>query len=404
MKRGFIFLASVGMYALVVGLIASCSSSSGSSGVSTLSGLPSATGPVSGSGSISKGSGRDIQLFAATTGVTLAGMDSVSWTGSTKSRPFCESAKLIREGYYQAAEPDKILCYIKGMTDNGLFAADVYDGTYKYYSLTPPGRPTGMKIKFKVAKNGGNISTFEMFMCEGSSQNGYVSEDVSNPAAATVSNKFIQASGSNWSFASSISATGAINSSGEWSSKVLTLSNTSEFGASGSIGSFRQKATITQYSNRVFLDAFMAGTYGNATFSNQFYSVVQLLNPSSLATFALGDGSSKYTISHDDSDNNKDFSSSGTVSWTGDDQAKMATASDGEQYATANAATLRSVESVSVSYSSAETWDCSAPAGFSEVDFNAAGGAGFETSMNACDSKFGADDRNYINCQDVTGE
>jgi hypothetical protein len=405
-------LASVVMLPLVL-FLGSCSKDSTSStAVTSLSALPAATGPVSGSAILKEMKNRDIKLFSAATGLTFAQFDGVTWSGATKSRPFCESGRIVREAYLQAANPDKILCYIGAMKDAGAFSADVDDGNYKYYSVSGSedraltGRPGGsLNIKFKVVKSGSAITRFEMFMCQGSTQDGYVSEDISNPAASTVLTKFIS-SGSNegtaYAYATQTDVAGAINSSGAWTSKVITMKNTNSFGSGGASGSYRQKATITQYSSRVDLDAFMAGTFGSDEFNNRLYAVIQILNPSQISTFAMGDGSAKYILSHTHG-TTQTFNN--TASWLGDTYAPLTPASSGEQYATANAATPRAVEAVSVTFTADETWDCNPPSGTSFTSAVAEGGsAGLTAALAACDTKYGSERGGYVQCWEASGE
>lgn len=394
MLRMMIRVASI-CSVIGVAFINACGSDS-SSGISDLASLPKATAEVS-SSSISKDK-RNIQLFAASTGVLMSNFDNVTWSGGSHSRSFCEVGRIARNAYMQAAEPDKILCYIGVMKSNGAFASDVDDGNYHYYNVAGAGDGgSGIKVKFKIVKSGGNIQLFEMFMCQGGdTQTGYVVEDLSNLSAASITS-VNTGTFSGGTYASRVGVSGAATTAGAWTSKAIEYSSYNTQ-TSGGAGTFSQKATVTQLADRLTVSAFMSGSYGSSTFENRMYGVMQILGDSSLDTFALGDGSAKYSLSHTEGGTQ---TYSNTSSWLGDTRAPLSPASSGEQYATANAATLRSIESVSISYASTETWDCTAPSSFTTATFS---GAAMESGVQACNTRYGGEGGGYVDCHNATGE
>ncbi len=386
-------------------MLGSCGSNS-SGGITDLNSLPAAVGPVVSSSSINSG----VQLFSATTGVTLADFGDVSWSGTSKSRPFCEIGRLIKESYMQISEPDKITCYIAAMKENGAFPTDIDDGNYKYYQLSGAGRPGGgaKLLKFKVVKDSsGNIQSFEMFACNqnrnrSTTQDMYASKDVSNLAAANITAKFGFSAGG-VTFSSGATATGAVNTDGDWTSKTITMSNVSSF-SSRVASSFRQQVTVTQNATTVTATAFMAGDHSSDSFSNRLYGVVQTLNTDSMATYALGDGSAQFAISH--THLGTTYSQTGTKSWLGDTQEPLSDATQGEQYTTASSGTLPTVLSQSdisaiTAFTTAQTWDCEAEDSFETT--SASGNSGLRTALQACNTKYGGERRGWVECRDATG-
>jgi hypothetical protein len=369
-----------------------CGSSTSSSALSTLSGLPKATSPVADTG------GSVVLASAATTGVPVMATVDADW-GAATSRGFCESTSLIRDAFRQAGNPDKVLCYIGVMQNENSLAANLDDGSYHYYTVSGTGDVNAhdLKVKFKIVKGSdGKISDFTMFSCQnGTAQTEYMNETIT---ASDVTLTSVQSSSNDLGdWASRTTVTGTINSSGAWTSKVIAISQTGSGGSGGTAYTSSQEATITQHVSSIILDAFRTGTYGGHPNVSKIYSEMQTLNTDALSTFALGEGSSHVDIDY----NNGAFTSTTTTSWDGDTKIHLADITAGTYYASTLAATLRNTEAVSISFSGAETWDCAPPSGesFGTADFGAVqASATGGPAIAACDTNFSDTHDNFLQC------
>lgn len=373
--------------------------------VSSLSALPAATGPVVG--------GRALTKRLATSGRKLTEWHNnggSNW-GADKSGPMCQTGEMITRLLSDASQPDKIMCYVGAMEANGFFTAS-YDGTDKYYVLSNPparftgrdGRPMGeMPIKFNITKTDGSITDFKMWMCMTNSRNRvtsqmeYVSASLNN-GQATVTSVGVHDTGAIAASQRTV-ATGNFNSSGNWTSKTIT--NTGSFGGGmgGSAFQHKQQLSLTQNSENYILSGYFSGYHGGVgnTQSGSLYSKIQGLNLSTLATAALGDGTTYFSFTFPDG-HRPTFS--GTRSWTGDNQTPI-TATEGSYYADVNNQILPESTSITApSFSGSEVWDCDA--GSETVTTINMGAAAFTPSLQAaleeCNSKYGFNNNNPTSC------
>lgn len=397
MTSGFVLsIAALGIYVLIGCNSQTATGGSGSSGISSIASLPKATGTVSGSSSLGDGS------LAATTGTKLKDVDdSATWSGGGKSRPMCELATMTREVLREASSTDKTLCYIGKMQTLSKFTGTIDDGTYKYYSISFNGTPS-MKVKFKIVKNGsGAITNYEMFTCESSdsgvsySQHEYLSQTLTSTTAA-ITAKYVGSSssgGTTYSYGSLTEVSGAIESSGGWSTKTFDASRTFSYdGAGAADGSFNQKLTITQgsssmtingYNSATFYNSGKAGGAGNSTFSMRMYGKTQILDASSLQTLAFGDGTAKAIMTFDGSDvSGAGAGVAATAHWSGDTRA---TAGTSDYAAAVASATPRADDgTVTISFTGDQTWDCS------NSSFSTANVSNDEmATIQTCDTAFG---------------
>lgn len=413
-------LVTLGVLSAATLSLISCSEdtkSSTASGVSlaSISAVPKATGPVNGTGASalevaekvsSKSSA--VSAFAATTGQALKSWNNSSLWTSAKSRAMCETGSLMQDAMDGAMSPDKIACYVGAIQTAGKFGAlTIDDGNYVYFKLTnlPSSASYQPRIKMKIVKTAGAITTFEMFSCfdnsTGTTQTEYLSSVISN-GSATLTSKNIGSSGTS-SWGASTSVTGALDSSYNWNSKQIVVNRT--YGDTAYSATYSQNATITQRTSSFLLSGYNKGSWGTGVnkqlWTNKFYVGVQGLNMSTPKNIALGDGTAKFGMDYcvnpqggggtscNGSEGTK-FNSSGTDSWTGDTRVKLTTASDGDYYATASAGSLpSSTPNVSVSFGTGETWDCTASS-FTSLDLS-----DFATTTTAlgaaiadCDAKY----------------
>ncbi len=371
--------------------------SSSSSAISSIASLPASTGEVVSSALMAK----PMIEALATTGETFATAGSNAWT-SSHSRCFCESIGLSRDLFAEASQPDQIMCYMGVMNDKGMFSNSTYDGTYHYFELTnmSDGPPSTPVIKVKVDKNSdGRISSFEMFMCFGATvgvQTGYIKMTIATDGTTTNITKWIDTFGV-MSFSTDVTATGKINSSGDWTSKQIVANRFFNDGSSNDSG---MSVTLTQTSTDITLSGSFEGNFGTQSFNDQYYAVTQILNASKMSTLAFGDGSCKFNITYtDSSDASNDYTSGNiTESWLGDTRAIVTPATDGAKYAAADAGTMPAVVTVTaVTFDADQTWDCAAgTGGFTTLDFSTAAGIAAETSMDTlCEN---VDNDSRINC------
>jgi hypothetical protein len=400
-KLGSIAIVSIG---LVLGACSKKSSDdAASSSVNEFSSLAEVTGPVSGSAASSLALQNKLETFAAVTGISLSSPGTFS---SGTSLQLCENVNYVKEILREAASPDKILCYMSKMKANNVIpnSLELADGSAKYIKLVnlPSGGGGGggsPVVKFEIVKSGSSIASFKMWSCFSSSggspvQSEYISETFSD-LSATVISKY-KGSESGASYGSSMTASGSF-SNGSWNSKNIT--GYRYYSNSGN--SNVMTLNMDQYSDRLNMSIAMKGRYGSGTYKNKFYSVAQLIG-NSLANFAIGDGSTKADMSYDsDSNGSAEFSNTSVVSWNGDSKANLSTASSGTYYSLANAGSVPAEPDTTqtVTFSGAESWDCSLPAGSSwiEADFNS-GGTGITEGMQACEDKYLGNGGGWISC------
>lgn len=368
--------------------------------VNEFSSLPEVTGPVSSNAPASIRPNK-LNAFAATTGVALSSVETSTFTG--KSLQMCENVNYIKEVLREAAGPDKILCYMGKMKETGVLPSslNIGDGAVHYIKLTNLESSSGNsspRVKFQIVKNGSSIETFKMWSCfsgtsDAPTQSEYISQTFSGTNVTVVTKNTGSESGV--SYGSSMSATGTFES-GSWTSKNITGNRYYNSGSSSN----GMSINLDQYANTLSMQIAMGGVYGSSSFSNRFFTVVEILNGSKLSTIAIGDGSTKYTMSYDaNNDSTPEFSETSVKSWNGDTQTNLSTASDGSLYTSANAGTVPSAPSATaVTFSGDEAWDCTAPEGsaFVDADFTS-GGEAITTGMNECNQKF-IDNNNWIQC------
>lgn len=399
------FFASLGM------LNASCTSNSSSTtsastSTGTLSSLPKATGPVTGASSASDG-------VLAVTGLQLKAWGKASrWTAGS-SRAMCETGLLVRDALSQAMSPDKVACYLGAIQSTGGFASDIATGNYVYVKLVnlPGNAGSEPHIKMRITKTDGAISSFEMFSCfegTGTTQSEYFIQSISGGVASMTTKNV--GSGGGATYGSKTTVSGTLNSSYAWTSKSLTVER---IWNGGTNGSFSQKASITQRPTSLIVNGYQTGTQGAGAsrniFTNKFYTVIQALSTTTPKAMALADGSGKYDMNWC-VDANQDSSCTGeatswtgasTDSWNGDTLARLGTASSGTYYTEANAGSLVSTTpTVSVSFDTAEQWNCTLPAEILTVDLS-----NMQNTATAIGAAFAACDEqlSYQNESDATG-
>jgi hypothetical protein len=393
--------------ALFLGIVA-CQSTTdngtATNGVTDLGSLPKATSPVVSATSVAM---RDLQ--SASTGVKLRETSSSGkWSSSGKSRSFCEVSRIVRDTYFHASTPDLFLCTLAALSNAGSFGERLYDGSSKYFKFG--GSVGSTKIKLRAVKSGGAITTFDLYLCQDPTatdtyvQTGYVGQNLTDLSSTSVTSVFsgsVSIDGETVNLGARSAITGAINKQGQWTSKQLTSTTSTAFGAK----SFTSKSTVDQYADRLEVDSFMSGSKGNDTFTNRIKAVVDILTATGLDKFALGNGAARYILSFARTGSNSQ-SYNNTKSWTGDDQLPLSDATQSSYYSSLASSTPRVVETVSVEFADAEKWgDCGAneSSQFSELIFTQIS-AQLVTDIAACAEVFAGNTPGYIDCYSATGE
>jgi hypothetical protein len=424
------------MTALSGAAFLSACGSSGSSGSSTaalnsIATLPAATGPVGGasSSSVAAVSESGVSLLAAAAGVKVAGTSLATAfpASTTKSRAMCEIGNVLRETYTRAGQADKILCYVGKMEKAGLFTGNLYDGADHYFELTMNGSIAG-RVKLNIAKAAsGAITKFTEASCFGSggpptSQTEYVSLDISNPAAVSMTainadaHSYTPPGGtaSNQTFNGRTVVAGALSGT-TWTSKTITMDGA--FSTTGAFtGSGGNHIVVGQSSTGFTINSFNKGTFPaggfqggcpavSMNFTNNFKAFVQGIGMDSLTNLALGDGAGRASFSNSPTASDgvtvpggcSTFTQTAIGSWLGDTQ--MSTGSNAfTAQATASALDLSNSDLVSsggLAFSGSQVWNCSAATSFTSVTIPAAIITDFAAT---CDKQFGGGG-DWVNCQ-----
>ncbi len=321
--------------------------------------IPSISGPV-GTWSAALAAQVASGVFAGTgtaaTGVSFS--DSFCGGGMGACNSALDQVWSMTNSFLTAGKgADLYGCMVQAMANNSI-VPNLTDGEYHYAG------DDEMGMKIKVVATDDVLESYEMFLCSSSTQVGYVDATLTGTSVAFLM-KSIQ-SGMGFS----IDASGEY-SDGAWLSKSMTF-------LADMTGLGKMKGSITQYSDYVDIQ----GTSDTSTTDFQFYSRAQLLG-SSPATYALGDGSAKAAL------DSVDLAGS-PVSWLGDSPASvMGTAANGAFYADVTSGSYHALPlSDTVTFGTAETWDCESSADATNFMTAAAGNTGFQTAIQACVDAF----------------
>ena len=367
----------------IVGLVISisltfaigCGQSSPSSGgitVSSIANLPKVTAPVSGTSSTHQDRS-SAHVFKAVSGLKLANWGSMSWS-SAESRAMCQTGVLVGDLLAYAAIPDALTCEI-GVLDKHQVITDTSDGTAHYYSVTGFGQTSASEqIQISVTKQNGAISNFKMYDCEENTtapagtfyQQLYVGQALASSSAnVTLAMNYQSEVGMR------LTASGNIDSKGNWTSKTISNAFSMTFGSGSNAFNFLEGDSLTQFSDHLQVTGAQSGTDGSYNFSSQVYAEVQGLNMSLPSTFALGDGTAQYSAAY----TGAPTVNASSASWSGDTQTNLSNANLGDYYSEVNAAQVPTLPtSEDTSFHSDETWDCNIPSGTTatQIDLNQA--------------------------------
>lgn len=412
MKSKSLFaLASLGLAGVLLNGCGSSTSGGGGGGggnaaISTLSAIPTATGPVVSSRSLD-----GVPLSLSKTYLPTIAVSSLTpfktretrpwksmkasdwkdndWTG--KSAPLCDAGNQVAQLFRDASQPDKILCYISAMENGGLFTGNNYDNAWKFYKVenVPDGPDRNSRasllVKFKIQKaaNGG-ILDFKMYTADEARQgrvcsNGeFIHADLSS--GATITTVYGGANGK-----ARIQATGTLNTAGDWVSKQITAHSFWSNGGNDS-GNY---SVLNQFADHLTLSGSMVFNYARGTNKNQLYSKMSLVNAATFADLEFGAGSTKMQ-SDWEGDGTADMVANRSWNSTGD----RILSTSGAYFSDVSTATLQDIKTPAevgnaANFSTGENWDCTADepgSSFVTVDF-ASGSAA--AGIAACNDQFG---------------
>lgn len=390
--------------------------SSGGSGISSLSKLPKASGPVLSASSIANLPRQMTASLTPWTGMEKqlsqrAGVAIGTWPaywnkGKTGySGPMCEAGQEVQNLYQGAVQPDMVMCFIGAMADV-LPSSNLYDGNWKYFSFSGniQGQQYQGKTKFRIVKSGDSISSFEMFNCNGArpAQN---DEYISVALSGSTANLTTRYRYNNTDvYKRKMEVAGTFDSSGNWLSKIATFND--YYSYSSTVGA--SVNTFTQYSDSLELIGAYKSDYGSglnaSSYNTRHYAKMALSGEDTYATLALGAGSGKRIST---STWNGGFYSSANPSgdirsWTdlGVINSSSAFLNDVSSYdLSSTAAIVPSTVSGQLNFPSEADWDCQGT--FVAADFTLAAKA-----IEACQTQFGRDDVNtdsWVNCGSAVG-
>ncbi|PIR16407.1 MAG: hypothetical protein COV46_08505 [Deltaproteobacteria bacterium CG11_big_fil_rev_8_21_14_0_20_49_13] len=329
----------------------------------------------------------------------------------------CETFNVVKDSIVSAAQADQILCYVKSMNDSfvGLRDAngddiDLYDGQPHIFNMSfaaDEGEYSEgpSKIKMQIAKDSaGNIVSFKMFMCSNDTgtnvQNEYTDQTINGSAfsMAAIGN-FVSAQ---WSGSHQVVVTGTLDANGAFTEKTISMKNTG--GATGDDSNTNwQEATLVQTPSAFTISGYQKGTYSNegniGSYEQKAYGEGEMLGDTSavITNLAMGDGAVnvdlQYTWSNPLGSGTYDPSAE-VFAWLGDTLAAVNPTSDSSFYAAAAAGTIpTAASSVSISFTAAQTWDCSDDEAVA-VDLPEISGS----EMDAACSQYGSMSRGWIDC------
>lgn len=426
MKRGIVVVAimAFGCFLYACGSSSDSGSSSSSPTVSTIEQLPMATGPMAASSSSvsalpSIGKAAEVGKAAAT------GLNIISTQQSDfehdDSMGACEVFNVVRQSVLSAAQADRILCYVQamaaldtfeGLTDSAGNPVVIDDGSWHIFNMNFEGADEGApsRVKMRIQKTGDAITSFTMFMCQGSgdsiAQNEYTSQTIDG------SNFVMTAKGmysdGEWTGRHQVDVTGALNASNAFTSKTVTAK---DYGSAiGGANLNWQESTLAQLPGAFALSGYRYGNYtdpegGTGTSQEAAYSKGQMLGDSvvdrTIANLAMGDGAVKVDGAYTSSRWGAYDPDPSVDAWLGDGAEVLTPASDSAYYADANAGTLPTVGAQpSIEFTADQTWDCT-DGGIAYATLPVVSLPAIES---ACSQYGGMGGDSWINCYEQIGQ
>jgi len=276
------------------------------------------------------------------------------------------------------------------------------DGNYHYVLLSGAGGGDG-KIKFRITKSGDTITGMDMFSGFGGGvQTEYVSMATSGSTITLTSVQYYTGGGQ--TSRGRVTVSGTVNSSGVWTSAKTMVAEATRSETSPSTRTQNSRIELVQYSDRYQVTGYDTGSDNGNSFTTQVFSLVQLLTPNPLSTLALGEGTAKISMTH------ASYGSfAQTRAWNGDTRVAISPATTADYYTTVDATSLPSApSSYDTTFTAAETWDLTPPAGesfitstFSAMEADATASAAFAQ----CNTNYGYEgESNWPDCWSLSND
>ncbi|MBF0104382.1 MAG: hypothetical protein HQM16_03540 [Deltaproteobacteria bacterium] len=398
--------------------------------------LPASLSEVVASGSAALKKNRSLSVEDEETGMTL-GSTAASNFGQSTSMAACETINMTKQAVNMAGEGDKTLCYIQAvfgqMEANGTMpeGLDVYDGQPHIFDMVfgeggPEGGGGPSKVRMVITKDdAGLITSFDMRACNNTSQEMYLSQSIDTETGQFAMSSKNDYSGSfqdqTFEASNAVVVGGYVNGAGKFEgTKAITMSFDRDWSWGQDTGGEEGAVAFNWMADEGNIAAWMTGTNQFAdqgfTFTNRAYSAFQLIDNNTddanwnAAYLAIGSGATKVNVSggvtsgclsaFDDPDSTNDFcswSDEFTESFDADAQVE-----DSNDYtALATAGTLPTVSDISISFSTAEAFDCTqAAAGTINMAEIFGNPQTAETAFAACEQL----DHRWIDCWHVAGD
>lgn len=417
MKRHSLFALAV--VTAVGALFTGCGGDSTSSTSNLMGTIPAATGPVGASRLLKKfpqdiskalmpvlgqvdsvitnKSVRPVPTFSMKAVDWKTNDDNGLWAG--KSGPLCDIGQQVANTFRDAAQPDKILCYIQAMESASLFTGNNYDNTNKYYRVSM-GRE-GVDVKFKIELNGTSIKDFKMWTSQTARAAQKRSRVCSNDeyihaaftgGTASITSKMNNSFGGS-QFKGKVMASGTVDAEGNWLTKSIESWNWGDFGAD-EFGSYMD---LDQYDGYLTLSAAMDGTFGGNPNSQLMYSKVQLVNASDRQNLEFGYGTTRFQAEWNPISGGPEASDYWAWNASGAPVAKASSTYWADVNGHALPATVDKTTmgtEATLQEGDGECWDGNPEGSFTTVTVNAAAQAG----LAACDAKYGDGGGNWVQC------
>jgi hypothetical protein len=274
----------------------------------------------------------------------------------------------LREIFNAGAQADMIQCYVAETFAASDQSINIYDGNWHVITLTPaPDDASGPdKIKMRIQKTGGTITSFEMFACTSNSQTEYLSQTITDTAVETTGVGLFSDGGGNG--AHYVHVTGVLNADGHYTSKTINT----RFKGTFSGNQNWTEGIFVQGADSFTFSGYQKGAYTGGSYENDVYSAGQLINNAlgaSISTIALGDGAVYANLTNIFGGNT--WSQTGlSEGWNGDSTAVDATAAASWitlvtagtiPAATGTNPTVKSaMADVDTAFTAAQTYDCTA--------------------------------------------
>jgi hypothetical protein len=341
--------------------------------VSSIGDLPLATGPVRDGSSLGA-------LVAGLGGQTPSGIDLRSLGADTfdsqSSRAACEISNMVASAVDDAAQGDRILCYVQNVFHNNPdVGVDIYDGNYHVFALdfgaqAPGGNPEESggpsSVKMRIVRDGSTISDFEMFVCEsgpnGPVQGEYIRQTIDGPDFRMLTKGMRSEEGRENSRV--IEVSGGFDDDGQFTgTKVVDVGHIYEETEFSSFG----ELSFGQGAERFSVDGFDSHTfssleYGSGSFSRAVRAEAALLDfnvdgePYDIGLLAIGDGAARArsTGSNDSGSWDDDF----VEGWNGDTTRPDADAAAEFIDLVSDAELVDPSATPVIAYNEGETFDC----------------------------------------------